>query len=214
VSDGPREEGASIEAAVRFERCIRVGGLVVFPSDTVYGLACDPSNSFAVERLYMLKRRPRQKPSAVMFFSLEPAFEALPELGPRTRAALMRLLPGPVGALVPNPAGRFPLACGEDASTLGLRVPAVEALAGVGVAVLQSSANRAGAPDPRSLAEVPELLRVGVDLVIDGGGLPGTPSTVVDLRAYDGDGSWSLARAGAVPEQALADVLGRGAVDR
>ena len=142
-----------------------------------------------------------------MFFALEPAFESLPELGDVTRAALERLLPGPVGTLLPNPAGRFPLACGEDTATLGLRVPAVQALADVRLPVLQSSANRAGGPDPRTLAQVPELLRVGVDLVIDGGELPGTPSTVVDLRSYDRDGSWSIVRAGAVSEQALAAAL-------
>ena len=195
------------EAATRFERCMAVGGLAVFPSDTVYGLACNANNAFAVERLYLLKRRPRSKPSAVMFFAFESALESLPELGARTRAALARLLPGPVGTLVPNTAGRFPLACGEDASTLGLRVPAVEALAEVRAPVLQSSANRAGGPDPRTLAEVPELLRVGVDLVIDGGELPGTPSTVVDLRSYERDGSWSVIRPGAVSEQALSEAL-------
>jgi L-threonylcarbamoyladenylate synthase len=210
VSEGRREEaasGASTEAAARFERCVRAGGVALFPSDTVYGLACDPTNSFAIERLYLLKRRPRHKPSAVMFFSLEPAFEALPEIGPGTRDALTRLLPGSVGALLPNPARRFPLACGEDPSTLGLRVPDIQALANMQVPVLQSSANRAGGQDPRSLAEVPELLRVGVDLVIDGGDLPGTPSTVVDLREYEQRGSWSLVRAGATPEQAIAEAL-------
>jgi L-threonylcarbamoyladenylate synthase len=54
---------------------------------------------------------------------------------------------------------------------------------------------------------VPQLLRAGVDLVIDGGELPGTPSTVVDLRSYEQDGSWSVMRAGAVSEQALAEAL-------
>ncbi len=210
MSEGPREEavsGASTETAAWFEHCVRAGGVTVFPSDTVYGLACDPASSLAIERLYLLKRRPRRKASAVMFFSVEPALEALPELGPRTRDALMRLLPGPVGALLPNPARRFPLACGEDPSTLGLRVPAVRALANMQVPVLQSSANRAGGRDPRSLADVPELLRVGVDLVIDGGELPGTPSTVVDLRRYEQHGSWSLVRAGAMPEEAIAEAL-------
>lgn len=209
-SAGRRQEdapGTPTEAAARLERCIRVGGVAVFPSDTVYGLACDPDSRFAVERLYLLKRRPRQKPSAVMFFALEPALEALPELGNATREALARLLPGPVGTLLPNPARRFPRACGEDASTLGLRVPAVQGLAAVKVAVLQSSANRAGGSDPRTLAEVPQLLRMGVDLVIDGGELPGTPSTVVDLRSYERDRSWAVVRAGAVSEKALAEAL-------
>jgi L-threonylcarbamoyladenylate synthase len=196
-------------AAVDLERCIGVGGVAVFPSDTVYGVGCDPGNAFAVKRLYLLKRRPREKPSAIMFFALELALEFLPELGPYTRAALARLLPGPVGVLLPNPAGRFRLACGEDPSTLGLRVPAIPALADVRVPVLQSSANRAGGADPRTLAEVPELLRAGVDLVIDGDELPGTASTVVDLRRYEDSQAWSVVRPGLVGEEDLARALDR-----
>lgn len=194
--------------AEAFERCMAVGGVAVFPSDTVYGLACDPGNRVAVERLYLLKRRAPSKPSAVMFFDLEVAFEALPELGERTRAAMRRLMPGGVTLLLRNPAGRFPLACGEDQATLGIRVPAVPRLAGVSWPVLQSSANRAGGPDPRSLEQVPELIRHSADLVIDGGVLPGTSSTVVDLRYYDDDGTWLINRRGAVGDDELRDALG------
>ena len=67
--------------AAAFERCIAGGGVAVFPADTVYGLACDPDNTEAVERLYALKGRPTGKPSAVMFFDAELAVAALPELG-------------------------------------------------------------------------------------------------------------------------------------
>jgi len=200
--------GSASNEAQAFERCLAVGGLAVFPADTVYGLACDPGNRFAVERLYLLKRRSLSKPSAVMFFDLGLALAALPELGDRTRRALPRLLPGGVTVLLPNPAERFPLACGVDLGTLGLRVPLVPALAGVRWPVLQSSANRAGSADPRSLQEVPELIRVASDLVIDGGELPGTPSTVVDLRRYEGTGSWSVVRLGAVGEPELVAALG------
>ena len=172
------------EQAETFERCMSVGGIAVFPADTVYGLACDAGNTGdVIRRLYALKRRPLNKPSAVMFFDLETALTALPELGERTRAALAQLLPGQVTVLVPNPERRFPLACGEDPTTLGLRVASVPALAGVRWPVLQSSANLAGGAEARTLHEVPELLRAEADLVIDGGELPGTPSTVVDLRA-------------------------------
>jgi L-threonylcarbamoyladenylate synthase len=194
--------------ASTFERCISVGGLALFPADTVYGLACDPANRFAVERLYLLKRRPLEKPSAVMFFDLELAIAALPELGERTRRAMGRLLPGGVTLLLPNPAGRFPLACGADPGTLGLRVPSVPALAGVRWPVLQSSANRAGGPDPRRLQDVPELLRRAVDLVLDGGELPGSPSTVVDLRSYEEGDGWTVVRRGAVAVEELIDALG------
>jgi tRNA threonylcarbamoyl adenosine modification protein (Sua5/YciO/YrdC/YwlC family) len=185
-----------------------VGGVAVFPADTVYGLACDPDNKVAVDRLYTLKRRDLRKPSAVMFFDLSLAFDALPELGERTREALSRLLPGAVSVLLPNPAARFPLACGEDVSTLGLRVPVVPQLAGVRWPVLQSSANRAGGPDPRRMEDVPELLRRSADLLIDGGELPGTPSTVVDLRRYEDELVWEVIRAGAVSYDELGPALG------
>jgi L-threonylcarbamoyladenylate synthase len=103
------------------------------------------------------------------------------------------------------------LAGGGDPSTLGLRVPRLEGqlapLAAVRWPVLQSSANLAGGPDPRRLEDVPEPIRAGADLVLDGGDLPGTPSTVVDLRAYAESGEWSIARAGAVPREALEEAL-------
>ncbi len=186
-----------------FERCIAVGGIAVFPADTVYGLACEPDSKEAVQRLYMLKRRALDKPAAVMFFALDLALAALPELGPRTAGALRALLPGAVTLLLPNPAGRFPLACGPGAAdVLGVRVPqwprALAALADVRWPVLQSSANVAGGPDARRLQDVPQYMREHTDLVLDGGTLPGTPSTVVDLRGYELDERWSVAREGAM----------------
>ena len=198
--------------AQTFERCIAVGGIAVFPADTVYGLACEPDSKEAVQRLYMLKRRPPDKPAAVMFFALDLALTALPELGPRTAGALRALLPGAVTLLLPNPTGRFPLACGPDgADVLGLRVPlwppALAALADVRWPVLQSSANAAGAPDARRLDDVPGYMREHTDLVLDGGELPGTSSTVVDLRAFELDGRWSVVRAGAVGEAEIAVAL-------
>ncbi|MEA2131072.1 MAG: L-threonylcarbamoyladenylate synthase [Solirubrobacteraceae bacterium] len=189
------------------ERCLADGGVAVFPSDTVYGLACDPESPAAVARLYALKGRAPAKPAAVMFFALAPALAALPELGPRTRAAVEALLPGGLTLLLPNPAERFALACGPDPRTLGLRVPALtaalDALGAITAAVLQSSANLAGGPDARTLAEVPAAIREQADLVLDAGELPGTPSTVVDLRDYEDGGDWAVLRAGAVPVAAL-----------
>ncbi len=188
--------------AETFERCMAVDGVAVFPTDTVYGLACDPHSSTAVRRLYALKGRSAAKPAAMMFFDRDLAIAALPELAPRTRAALERLLPGGVTALLSNPARRFPLACGPAGDTLGLRVPALSGpLAPLGAVrrpVLQTSANRAGGADPRCLADVPEAIRAGVDVVLDGGELPGTPSTVVDLRRYEEERMWEILREGAV----------------
>jgi L-threonylcarbamoyladenylate synthase len=193
-----------------FEACIAAGGVAVFPADTVYGLACDPASREAVSRLYALKGRPADKPAAVMFFSLERALAGLPELGPRTRAALEALLPGAVTLLLPNPLARYPLACGHDPWTLGLRVPAPGVLGEVSVPVMQSSANLSGGADPRCVDEVDEALRQGADLVVDGGELPGTPSTVVDLRAYGSHGTWAVLREGALARDDVAAALASG----
>jgi L-threonylcarbamoyladenylate synthase len=195
------------EEVETFERCISVGGVALFPTDTVYGLATEPDSREGVDRLYRLKGRAPDAPAAVMFFDLELALAALPELGPRTRGALERLLPGALTLLVPNPARRYPLTCGPEPERLGLRVPRLEGelapLAAASWPVLQSSANRSGGSDASRLADVDEELRTGVDLILDGGELPGTPSTVVDLTAYESDGSWEVVREGALPREAV-----------
>jgi L-threonylcarbamoyladenylate synthase len=165
--------------------CVAGGGVAVFPADTVYGLACDPGNAEAIARLYALKGRPPEKPSATMYFDLA----SVPATGPRVREAIERLLPGKVTLILPG--------------GLGVRVPF---LAPVGHALLQSSANRSGEPDAKRLSDVPASIREGVDLVIDGGELPGTPSTVIDLREYE-EGRWSILRLGAVSEDEVAGTL-------
>jgi L-threonylcarbamoyladenylate synthase len=190
-------------AVAAFERVVAAGGVAVFPADTVYGLACDPGSAAAVDRIYALKGRPPAKPAAVMCFGAAPA---LPGLGPRTRAAIAALTPGGVTLLLPNPERRWPLACGPDPGTLGLRVIGGP-LAAMPLPVLQSSANLAGGPDARRLADVPAAIRDGADLVLDGGTLPGTPSTVIDLRAYESEGAWTVLREGAMAVDAVATVL-------
>jgi L-threonylcarbamoyladenylate synthase len=197
--------------AETFERCMSVGGVAVFPADTVYGLACEPDSDEGVRRLYRLKGRPPDKPAAVMFFDVELALAALPELDAGTLRAAGALLPGGVTLLLPNPRHRFPLACATDPDTLGLRVPALdgalEPLRDVRWPVLQSSANVAGGPDARRLQDVPEPIRRRADLLLDAGELPGTPSTVVDLRRWERHGEWAVVREGAVPADEVATRL-------
>jgi L-threonylcarbamoyladenylate synthase len=191
------------EDAMRLEECLSGDGVAVIPTDTVYGLACNPESKSAVRRVYELKQRPPAKPAAVMFFALEPALESLTELGVRTRTAAAALLPGAVTLLLANPGQRFSLACdplGTRPALLGLRVPALSgplaALAAVGLPAAQSSANFSGGPDPKRLADVPVELREGAGLVLDGGELPGVPSTVVDLSEYEERGEWRVVREG------------------
>ena len=194
-----------------FGRCIAVGGVALFPADTVYGLATEPDTREGVERLYRIKGRPPDRPAAVMFFDRELALAALPELGPRTHAALERLLPGAVTAVLPNPARRFPLACGPAPDRVGLRVPKLTGplapLAAMRWPVLQSSANPSGGADARRLDDVDARIRAAVDLELDAGELPGTPSTVIDLVRYEQESAYEVLREGALPAAELRELL-------
>jgi len=202
------------EDAQRLGDCLQGGGVVVFPTDTIYGLGCDPENETAVRRLYELKGRPADRPAAVMFFNRERATEALPHLGDLERAAIETLLPGPLTVLLVNRDCRFPLACGPAPGagrSLGLRVPLLSdelaALASVPGPVMQSSANLSGGADARRLSDVPLSVREGADLLIDGGELPGVASTVLDLRDYQRTGSWRILREGAMAPAAIERAL-------
>ena len=164
-----------------FEECIRAGGVVLFPADTVYGLAVDPDNDEAIERMYAIKGRPREKRSALMYFLVD----AVPGLTEDAK----QLLPGPVTVIL------------EDGR--GIRVPTQPLLAGVKIPVLQTSANPSGGEDPRRLDDVDPSIREAVDLEIDGGELPGTASTVVDLSGEEP----RIVREGAVSAERIRELL-------
>jgi L-threonylcarbamoyladenylate synthase len=184
-------------ARTALERCVAAGVVAVFPADTLYGLACDPSNAAAIERIHAIKGRDEGKPSAVMFFSPLAMRELLSTVGPRTLEAIGSLLPGPVTLVIANPAGLYPLACREDPARLGVRL--IEGpLAGAQCAVLQTSANRSGAPAPHRFADVEPAILDCVDLAVDGGELGGEPSTVVDVTGIETRTPWVVLREGAL----------------
>lgn len=197
--DGPAAARAALE------RCV-AGGVAVFPADGLYGLACDPLDAAAVERIHRLKGRDEGKSSAVMYLSRLAMRELVEGLGPRTREAVGALLPGPLTLVVANPGHRYPLACREDPERLGVRL--IDGpLTGAMCPLFQTSANRSGEPPPGSFEEIPQEIVVGADLAIDGGTLTGQPSTVVDLSRYDENGEWSVLREGAVGGADLAAAL-------
>ena len=197
-------EGDGGEAArTALEECIAGGGVAVFPADGLYGLACDPLDAAAIERIHRLKGRDEGKPSAVMYLAPMAMRELLATLGPRTRDAAGALLPGPVTLIVANPERRYPLACREGPERLGVRL--IDGpLSGAMCPLFQTSANRSGEPPPPTFADVPPQIVAGTDLAIDGGALTGLPSTVVDLTAYDVDGAWTVLREGGLPLDELA----------
>lgn len=171
-----------IEEAVA---ALRAGKPVVMPFDTVYGLAAEPSREESARRLYRLKGRAQKQPTALVAATLDDLLERLPELRGRTASLVERLLPGPLTLVVPNPERRIPWITGSNPEAIGIRVPdltgpGAEVLSHVGV-VIATSANAPGEQDPRRLDEVPAPIREGAGAVLDGGELPGTPSTVIDL---------------------------------
>jgi L-threonylcarbamoyladenylate synthase len=199
--------GAAARQAL--ESCLSKGGVALFPSDGIYGLACDPLDPAAVARIHEIKGREDGKPSAVMYLSPLAMRELVRDLGQAVSEAFGRLLPGPVTLIVPNPRHRYPLACREDLSRLGVRV--IDGpLAGVRLPLFQTSANLSGEPSTASFDGVVPEVKQEVDLAINGGELTGLPSTVVDLTSYDEDGTWTVLREGGMSRGDLIAALGPG----
>jgi L-threonylcarbamoyladenylate synthase len=208
----PLLHGGASYARSALERTVAAGGVVVFPSDGVYGLACDPLDAGAIARIHRLKGRDDGKPAAIMYFSPLAMRELVAELGPHAAAAVSALLPGPVTLVVKNRGHRYPLACREDVERLGVRLLAGP-LAGAMCPIFQTSANPSGKPAPGSFADVPASILEGVDLAIDGGELSGLPSTVVDIATIDEGGGWEILRQGAISEGDLASALASVGLD-
>lgn len=180
---------------------LRAGELVVIPTDTVYGLACLPDHEEAVRALSALKGRSPERPIALVAVDVEAVVELIPELSSSL------LLTGPLTIVAPNPGRRLPWLTGARPDTIGVRIPAVvgaiaEFMKRVRV-VAATSANRHGGVDPRVIEDVPKEMLDGVAAFLDGGELPGTPSTVLDVTGPEA----RVLREGAVPAaEALARV--------
>jgi L-threonylcarbamoyladenylate synthase len=187
---------ADVEAAVA---ALRGGRVVVLPTDTVYGLCADACREGAVRALARLKERPEALPVALLGADLDAILDAVPELRGRAAVTARALLPGPYTLVLSNPARRFRWLTGSRPDTIGIRVPHLPdetraVVERVGV-VAATSANAHGGRDPRRLGDVSAEIREGAAALVDGGELPGTPSTVVDLTASEP----VVLREGAVP---------------
>ena len=171
-----------VDAAIA---ALRAGGLVVLPTDTVYGLAADGESEAAALALYAAKGRDAIQPTALLLPSVEELLQRVPGLPDDAVRMARALLPGPVTLVLPNPERRYGWLNVERPDAIGVRVPAFhgpgrEVLGALG-ALVATSANLPGGPDPRRLQDVPAALVDAVDAVVDAGELPGTPSTVIDL---------------------------------
>lgn len=192
---------------------VRRGGLVVIPTDTVYGVACDPFNAEAIAKIYEAKRRPRYKALQIILSSVD----ELEGLGLYLPAPLNRL----AAAFLP---GAFsPIAQADDESTLGtlrtesngkrtqaIRIPnsavSLRILKAIGP-VAASSANRSGGESPQTAQEAYEALGSDVELYLDGGATQGhIASTVVAADPQERDGI-AIIREGMIPAAAIRAAL-------
>jgi L-threonylcarbamoyladenylate synthase len=168
---------------------IRAGKAVIIPTDTVYGLCASPYEEAPVRKLSKLKGRDESQPIALLASDVEFLFECVPELRGRSGTIARALLPGPYTLIFPNPAQRYRWLTGSSPDTIGVRVPQLE---GYGLQVLErvgavaaTSANRHGDPDPGTVADIAPEIVAGVAEVVDGGPVPGTPSTVIDFTGAE-----------------------------
>jgi L-threonylcarbamoyladenylate synthase len=157
---------------------------VLLPTDGVYGLCCALDED-AARRLYELKGRDHDQPTALIASSVDSLIVLLPELRGQSAAIARTLLPGPYTLVFPNPERRYTYLTGSRPETIGVRVadlpgPAQQVLDAVG-AVAATSANDPGDPPAASLQDVPARIRAGCGAEIDAGRLPGVPSTVIDF---------------------------------
>jgi L-threonylcarbamoyladenylate synthase len=168
---------------------IRAGRLAIVPTDTVYGLAASAYSEGPARRLYRAKGREEIQPTALVAADVDMLLECLPELRGRSALIARALLPGPLTLVLPNPARRFRWLCGAAPDTIGVRVPSLageahDLLSRLG-ALVATSANLPGGPDPATIDEVPDEIRAAVDAIVDAGPLPGTPSTVIDFTGSE-----------------------------
>ncbi len=172
-----KANGVSVEEAARI---VRRGGLVIYPTDTVYGLGCDPFNGSAVHRLLAVKGR-EAKPLPILIGGLEDAVD-LAELPVVARRVAERYWPGALTLVLRSKVKLL----GVGLDTVGLRVPkhrvALELIHLCGGRLIGTSANISGRPPPLTAEEAADQLGDKVDLILDGGRAPlGLSSTVLDL---------------------------------
>lgn len=202
----PAASPGAIEEAARL---LRDGGLVAFPTETVYGLGADATNDRAVARIFAAKGRPRFNPLIAHVPGRAEA-EALVHLDERGREAIRRFWPGPLSLVLPRRADSgLSLLASAGLDTVALRAPAHPVaralLCAAGRPTAAPSANRSGRISPTSAADVAAELGDEVDLILDGGPCPvGIESTVLDLTGPVP----VLLRPGGVPLEELRDVLG------
>ena len=191
--------------------CLCKGDVVALPTDTFYGLAVDPVNLHAVERIYQIKTRQKFKPLSLLIASLAQAYELVRDSDPLLDKLAERFWPGPLTIIV-EAGTRLPLRSTANTGHVALRVPDAAIPRAVverfGLPITATAANLQGASECTSAACVRDQLGDLLPLIVDGGPTGRTqPTTIVDLTL--GDGRWEILREGAIPTHEVISVLNR-----
>src|SRR5262252_5794404 len=180
---------------------IRSGEVLGMPTDTFYGLAADPFNLRAVDKVYDIKTRSRHKPLSLLIESTDQAEELAKPLPEEFYALARKFWPGPLTIIV-KAGSRLPLKVTANTGNVALRVPnakiPLEVVRSAAIPITATSANLSGESECTSAEAVKEQLGVRIPIIVDGGASPReVASTIVDLT--DDDARWKILREGAIP---------------
>jgi tRNA threonylcarbamoyl adenosine modification protein (Sua5/YciO/YrdC/YwlC family) len=188
---------------------LSAGNVAALPTDTFYGLAVDPVNLRAVDRIYEIKTRARHKPLSLLICETAQAYGLARDIDTAFDRLAERFWPGPL-TIVVKAGARLPLRVTANTGNVALRVPeapiARAVVAGLGLPITATSANLRGMPECTSCDRVFEQFCDQIPLIVDGGSTPrAVPTTIVDLSG--GGNSWMILREGAIPTHEIALTL-------
>jgi tRNA threonylcarbamoyl adenosine modification protein (Sua5/YciO/YrdC/YwlC family) len=191
---------------------IRAGEVLGMPTDTFYGLAADPFNLRAVDRIYEIKSRSRHKPLSLLIESVEQAEELAKPLPEEFHALARKFWPGPLTIIV-RAASRLPLKVTANTGNVALRIPSsaipLAVVQAAGIAITATSANLSGEAECTTAHAVRDQLHDRISIIVDGGPSPReVSSTIIDLT--DEEARWKIMREGAIPTQEISEFFARG----
>ncbi len=191
---------------------IRAGEVLGMPTDTFYGLAADPFNLRAVDRVYDIKTRSRHKPLSLLIESVDQAEELAKKLPEEFYALARKFWPGPLTVIV-KAGSRLPLKVTANTGNVALRVPNAKiplaVVTAAAIPITATSANLSGAAECTTAEQVRDQLHGRISIIVDGGISPrDIPSTIIDLS--DEETRWKIIREGAIPQEEISKFFAQG----
>jgi len=191
---------------------IRAGEVLGMPTDTFYGLAADPFNLRAVDKVYDIKTRSRHKPLSLLIEGVDQAEELAKSLPEEFYALARKFWPGPLTVIV-KAGSRLPLKVTANTGNVALRVPNAKiplaVVTAAAIPITATSANLSGAAECTTADQVHDQLHGRISIIVDGGTSPrDIPSTIIDLS--DEEARWRIIREGAIPKEEISRFFAQG----